>query len=132
VTVALLIVGTLASGLVVAAPWGYRARIGETIYAITDRRALVYRGIGWSLLWLEILPELHETLWSFDPVQIRARRKLSRYHGRTDLVFGGERHYHFTGKGALRDWVKVGFLGLRNVDEADQLLEQQFAQGGSR
>ena len=132
VTVALLVVSTMVVGLMVAAPWGYRARLHETIYAITDRRALVYRGIGWSLLWLEVLPDLHETLWSFDPVQIRARRRLERYSGRTDLVFDGERHYHFTGKGAIRDWVQVGFLGLRDVDEADRMLEVRFAQGGGQ
>ena len=132
VTVALLVVSTMVVGLMVAAPWGYRARLHETIYAITDRRALVYRGIGWSLLWLEVLPDLHETLWSFDPIQIRARRRLERYSGRTDLVFDGERHYHFTGKGAIRDWVQVGFLGLRDVDEADRMLEVRFAQGGGQ
>jgi hypothetical protein len=126
VVVACLVVGALVIGLIVSAPWGYRARLLDTIYAITDRRALVYHGIGWSLLWLDLLPELHETLWSFDATTIQARRRLRRYTGRTDLVFDGERHYHFTGKGAIRDWVQVGFLGLRDVDEADELLERQF------
>jgi hypothetical protein len=70
------------------------------------------------------LPELHDTVWSFDPIQIRARRRIPRFCGRTDLVFDGERHYHFTGKGAIRDWVQVGFLGLKDVEAVDALLEE--------
>ena len=122
--VALLAAGGLVIVLTVASPRQYRTRIGKAIYAITDRRAIVYDGFGWSLLWLDLLPELHDTVWSFDPIQIRARRRIPRYRGRTDLVFDGERHYHFTGKGAIRDWVQVGFLGLKDVDAVDQLLEE--------
>ena len=124
----LLIVSALVACLLITAPWRYRSRVLQTIYAITDRRALVYRGVGWSLLWLDVLPELQDTLWSFDQAQIRARRRIPRYNGRTDLVFDGERHYHFTGRGSIRDWVQVGFLGLENVDEPDQVLDQQFFQ----
>jgi hypothetical protein len=81
---------------------------------------------GWSLLWLEALPDLYNTLCSFDPRQVRARRKIARYQGRIDLVFGGENHDHITGKGQIRDRVQVGFLGLENADEIDRLLERHF------
>jgi hypothetical protein len=128
----ILMVSPFVAYLLIAAPWRYRTRVLQSIYAITDRRALVYRGVGWSLLWLEVLPELQDTLWSFDPPQIRARRRIPRYNGRTDLVFDGERHYHFTGRGSIRDWVQVGFLGLGNIDEADRLLDEQFLQDGIR
>ncbi|PYV17068.1 MAG: hypothetical protein DMG07_06615 [Acidobacteria bacterium] len=124
---AILVVSVMISYFLITAPWRYRRRILQTIYAITDRRALVYRGFGWSSLWLEALPDLHDMLWSFDASQIRARRRIARYQGRTDLVFDGERHYHMTGRGQIRDWVQVGFLGLANVDEVDRLLEAQFA-----
>jgi hypothetical protein len=121
----------LACGIIVyfliAAPWRYPQRIQQTIYAITDQRALVHQGIGWSLLWLEALPNLYSTLWTFDARQIRARRRIQRYDGRTDLVFSGESHAHMTGKGQIRDWVQVGFLGLKNVVEVDGLLEDHFA-----
>jgi len=125
---AILVVVVMIGYFLITAPWRYRQRILQTIYAITDRRALVYRGFGWSSLWLEALPDLHDMLWSFDARQIRARRRIERYQGRTDLVFDGERHYHMTGRGQIRDWVQVGFLGLENVDEVDQLLESRFAQ----
>jgi len=121
----------LACGIIVyfviAAPWRYPQRIQQTIYAITDQRALVHQGFGWSLLWLEALPDLYHTLWSFDARQIRARRTIQRYEGRTDLVFSGEGHAHMTGRGQIRDWVQVGFLGLKNVVEVDGLLENHFA-----
>jgi hypothetical protein len=128
---AILFVGGMVGHFLIAAPWRYPKRVLQTIYAITDRRALVYQGFGWSLLWLQALPDLYDTLWSFDVRQIRARRRIHRYEGRTDVVFGGEGHDHMTGRGQIRDWVQVGFLGLENVDEVDQLLESQFAHVGT-
>jgi len=123
----LLIVGSMIGYFLLAAPWRYPNRVLQTIYAITDRRALVHRGFGWSLLWLQALPDLHDPLWSFDARKIRARRRIDRYQGRTDLVFGGEPRYHMTGRGQIGDWIQVGFLGLANVNEIERLLESQFA-----
>jgi hypothetical protein len=124
---ATLLVGGMILYFLIAAPWRYPDRVLQTIYAITDQRALIYRGFGWSLLWLQALPDLYNTLWSFDARQIRARRRIRRYEGRTDLIFAGERRYHQTGRGQIQDWVQVGFLGLKDVDEVDRLLENQFA-----
>jgi hypothetical protein len=124
---AILLVASMILYFLIAAPWRYPDRVLQTIYAITDQRALVYKGFGWSLLWLQAVPNLYNMLWSFDPRQIRARRRLQRYEGRTDLVFAGERRYHQTGRGQIQDWVQVGFLGLKDVDEVDRLLENQFA-----
>jgi len=124
---AVLFVGGMIGYFLLAAPWRYPSRVLQTIYAITDQRALVYQGFGWSLLWLQALPALYNTLWSFDARQIRARRRIRRYEGRSDLIFGGERRYYNTGKGQIQDWVQVGFLGLGNIDEVDQLLEGHFA-----
>jgi hypothetical protein len=124
---AVLFVGGMIGYFLLAAPWRYPSRVLQTIYAITDQRALVYQGFGWSLLWLQALPALYNTLWSFDARQIRARRRIRRYEGRSDIIFGGERRYYNTGKGQIQDWVQVGFLGLGNIDEVDQLLEGHFA-----
>jgi hypothetical protein len=124
---ATLLVGGMILYFLIAAPWRSPDRVLQTIYAITDQRALIYRGFGWSLLWLQALPDLYNTLWSFDARQIRARRRIRRYEGRTDLIFAGERRYHQTGRGQIQDWVQVGFLGLKDVDEVDRLLENQFA-----
>jgi hypothetical protein len=124
---AILFVGGMILYFLIAAPWRYPDRVLQTIYAITDQRALIYRGFGWSLLWLQAMPDLYNMLWSFDARQIRARRKIRRYQGRTDLVFAGERRYHQTGRGQIQDWVQVGFLGLKDADEIDRLLENHFA-----
>ena len=129
---ALLFVGGMVGYFLIAAPWRYPHRVLRTIYAITDQRALVYQGFGWSLLWLQALPELYNILWSFEPRQIRARRRIRRYEGRTDLIFGGERRYYMTGRGQIPDWIQVGFLGLENADEVDQLLENHFADAEAR
>jgi hypothetical protein len=117
---------------VVLAPWRYRQRVGQTVYAITDRRALVHLGFGWSSFWFEAIPELRESLWSFDASQIVGRRRIERYAGRVDLVFDGERHRYTTGRGEIGDWVQVGFLGLRNTDEVEELLDRQFIGGGAQ
>jgi hypothetical protein len=123
----ILFAGGVIGFFLISAPWRYPERVSPTVYAITDRRTLVHEGVGWSLLWLDALPNLYNPLCSFDARQIRARRRIERYQGRVDLVFGGEGHNYFTGKGQIRDWVQVGFLGLKNVDEVDALLEKHFA-----
>jgi hypothetical protein len=123
----ILFVGGVIGFFLISSPWRYPERVSQTIYAITDRRALVHEGVGWSLLWLDALPNLYNPLCSFDARQVRARRRIERYQGRVDLVFGGEGHDYFTGKGQIRDWVQVGFLGLTDVDEVDVLLEKHFA-----
>lgn len=121
----------LILGVLLAAPWRYRARARRTIYAVTDQRAIVYQGFGWSPC--QMMPNLHEGLCSVDAGTIRARSLVPRYAGRTDLVFDGERHYHSTGRGRpLRTWVQLGFLALPNVEEVDQILEQQFPASGPR
>jgi hypothetical protein len=117
--------------LFLSAPWRYRSRANDTIYAVTDQRAIVYRGFGWSPA--QFMPALHEELCSVDAGTIRARRLIPRYAGRTDLVFDGERHYHSNGRGRkLRTWVQIGFLGLANVEEVDEILERQFPASGPR
>src|SRR4030095_3421835 len=125
---AVLLGGSLIVNFLIAAPGRYPERVLRAIYAVTDRRVLVYHGFGWSLLRLQALPNLYNTLWSFDPREIRARRRVPRYEERIDLVFSGENHNHMTGRGQIRDRVQVGFLGLKNIDEVDQLLEKHFAQ----
>ena len=122
----ILFAGGVIAFFLISAPWRYPERISQTIYAITNKRALVHEGVGWSLLWLDAMPNLYNPLFSFDTRQVRARRRIERYHGRVDLVLGGEGHNYFTGKGQIRDWVQVGFLGLEDVDEIDRLLERQF------
>jgi len=123
----LLFVGGVIGFFLISSPWRYPERVSQTIYAITNRRALVHEGVGWSLLWLDALPNLYNPLCSFDARQVRARRRIERYQGRVDLVFGGEGHDYFTGRGQIRDWVQVGFLGLTDVDEVDALVEKYFA-----
>ncbi len=56
-----LFVGGVVGYYVITAPWRYPQRILQTIYAITDQRALVHQGFGWSLLWLQGLPGLYNT-----------------------------------------------------------------------
>jgi len=60
-----LFVGGVVGYYVITAPWRYPQRILQTIYAITDQRALVHQGFGWSLLWLQGLPGLYNTLLLF-------------------------------------------------------------------
>jgi hypothetical protein len=55
---AILLVGGMILYFLIAAPWRYPNRVLQTIYAITDQRAVVYKGFGWSLLSLQALPDL--------------------------------------------------------------------------
>lgn len=75
---AILLVCGIIVYFLIAAPWRYPQRIQQTIYAITDQRALVHQGVGWSLLWLEALPNLYNTLWTFDA---RQSARAEEYNG---------------------------------------------------
>jgi hypothetical protein len=55
---AILLVGSMIAFFLIAAPWSYSKRLRRAVYAITNRRVLIYRGFGWSLFWLEALPDL--------------------------------------------------------------------------
>ncbi len=87
----------------------------HTIYAITDRRALVIRA-PW-----------HRTVRSFTGERLVSvvRREDSR--GRGDLVF--EREY-VQGRKGRTICQEAGFFGLANAREAEQFLPQAIA--GSR
>jgi hypothetical protein len=53
-----LFAGGVIGFFLISAPWRYPERVSATVYAITDRRTLVHEGVGWSLLWLDALPNL--------------------------------------------------------------------------
>ena len=55
----LLFVGGVIGFLQIRPLGDIRRESSQTVYAITDRRALVHEGVGWSLLWLNALPDLY-------------------------------------------------------------------------
>jgi hypothetical protein len=104
-------------------PWHVRRRLRQTTYALTDRRALIWKGVGWS--GPAAVPFLYETCYEFGPEALRCRSRRRRFGRRIDLVFGEE--IHRTGRGGRgRMVVEFGFLGLEDPEQAEELLERRF------
>ncbi len=82
-----------------------------TIYGITNKRLVVLKNLPWK-----------SELDSFFPTQIDAKKKARRKNGSGDLIFAviiernGKRTYE----------VEIGFLGVRDVDAVERLIENSF------
>jgi hypothetical protein len=119
----------LALGLALAAlgcfcllaPWRLRHRLRQATYALTDRRAVVFRGVGWSQQ--DMVPNLSKPWYSFGPRELCQRALKHRYGRRMDLVFGTETQRLGRGKAMTVD---IGFMGLEDPDLVEELLEQWF------
>jgi hypothetical protein len=103
------------------APWRVRRRLRQGTYALTNRRALILHGVGWS--WQDTVPTLSESWYSFGPQELSRRVLKRRSARRTDLVFGTESQRVGRGKSMA---VEVGFIGLADPAEVEELLEQRF------
>jgi hypothetical protein len=101
-------------------PWLAPRILRETTYALTDRRALIFKGVRWSPTGM--MPSLDEEWYMFGPESLRKRSRKRRYGRRVDLVFGEE--IRKTPKG--HTVVEIGFFGLPNPEQVNELLEQRF------
>jgi hypothetical protein len=104
-----------------SAPWRLRARLRQAAYVLTDRRAVIVRGVGWSRQ--DTVPTLAEPWYSFGPQELRHRTLKRRSGQRVDLVFGTETHRLGRGKSMT---VEIGFLGLADPIPVEELLEERF------
>lgn len=104
------------------APYMIGSRLNEVAYAITDRRGLVLTSP--HTYWNPV-PPLNdgETLSEFSPSQLQAYKKQWRDFGRTDLILHEEYQRAARGRG---EWIRYGFLGLENPDEAEQIIRKYF------
>jgi hypothetical protein len=122
-----LLIGLLfsAAGLyLLSTPCQARRKLRRTIYALTDRRALVLDGVGWS--GPSVVPYLREQCYEFGPEALASRSRRRRSARRTDLIFGEETH-RMGGKGGPQELVlEIGFVGLAEPDAVEALLEQHF------
>ena len=105
-----------------AAPWRLRRRLRKTVYALTDRRASILRGVGWTRQ--DMIPDLSEQLYSFGPPELCQRTLKRRSGRRIDIVFGTETHRIGRGKTMLVD---IGFMGLSDSGPVEKMLEQRFS-----
>jgi hypothetical protein len=102
------------SGL--SAPWTVRCMLARALYAVTDRRVLVIRGIGYAQS--AMAPPLTTEHYSFTPEQARARKVNKHRGGRVDLVLGVE--VQSGGRRSLH--VDVGILGAEDWAGAEAAL----------
>ena len=111
---ALVIAGVfvLIGGLMLTSPFWAIRKARNTVYAITNNRAIIFRK-GFSI-----------DIQSFGPEKLKDIIKKIRGDRSGDLIF--ERHvsYHHTSKGGTRRKVtETGFFGIPRVNEVEDMLK---------
>jgi hypothetical protein len=89
--------------------WTARAA-RRTIYAITNRRAVVWLAKGWGKTEVQ----------SFEPKRLLSLTRTERANGSGDLVFEQFRETH----GSSTTTIRRGFMGLSNVRDAEEVLRE--------
>ncbi len=117
-------IGFLLIGIYsISSPW----RIGRTVmrseYAITDRRVLVLRGIGWSSD--RGIAQAKKSVQAYESDAIRRRARRRRSKSRVDLIFGREVRPAFDGS---EKSLEIGILAISDWTEPERHLQEQFGQ----
>jgi hypothetical protein len=100
-------------GLLSSPFWAHR-KAKRTVYAITEKRALIFEG------------GMGTKVRSFAASALDSLERTERADGSGDIVF--ERQYYRGHKGGQRVRT-IGFLGIRAVREVEQLLEEARRSG---
>lgn len=103
----------------IAAPWRYRRLLGDAIYAVTSRRAIVIRGFLWGTR--VPLRGADEPEQSFDARQARDYQVL---RGGRDIALGGEWLPGSTGR---QHWAHSGFLAPDDPEAAEAAIRHLLA-----
>jgi hypothetical protein len=93
--------------LLATLPFGARRLADNTIYAVTDRRAILWQKIFWAF-----------HVRSFSPQQLAAMQRIERTDGTGDLIFE-QVPYHDEHGRHLRS---VGFTALARVRDVEDLI----------
>lgn len=102
-------------------PVRYSQRVGQAMYAVTNQRAIVQNGFGFSRR-MNLEESDRENAQSFPlssgggPPIVRRRRD-----GTADIVFAGESRG--SGRHSKR-YVEFGFFGIQDADSLTQILKQ--------
>jgi hypothetical protein len=104
------------------APYWYGRKAARTIYAITDRRAIVSEG--------RLFSSSGATVQSFLPERLTSMIRNERGDGSGDLIF----EEFTTRRGSGHTTTRRGFIGLLNVRDAEDVIRKSLldAQRGSK
>lgn len=92
-------------------PLWLRRRARRTVYALTDRRALILGGGGWG----------SRAVRSFEPEKLRDLRRVQHRDGSGDVIF--ERTWSNHGRNADQT-TDYGFLAVREVKDVEARVRQ--------
>jgi len=109
----LIAVFLLAGMLMLSSPYWAAKRAKNTVYAITDKRAVI------------ITKKRIIDIQSFGPDKLQDIIKRIRGDGSGDLIFERYVSSHHTSKGRTKQKVtEIGFFGIPKVNEVEDLLKQ--------
>jgi len=98
-------------GLVLlSAPYWTARAARQTVYAITDRRAIIWIPKAWG----------EKEVQSFEPRRLLSMTRKQRADGSGDLVFEQFRETH----GSSTTTIRRGFMGLADVRDAEEVLRE--------
>ena len=93
-----------------SAPYWTARAARRTVYAITDRRAIVWIGRSWRKTEVQ----------SFEPKRLLSLTRHQRGNGSGDLIFEQFRETH----GSSTTTIRRGFMGLADVRDAEDVLRE--------
>lgn len=102
-----------------SSPFWLRRMAARTVYVLTDRRAILFTG-G--------LRRGSMTVRSFQPDQLRQLQRNQNSDGTGDLIFTQDIDTGKNGNQYPRD---VGFIGIRDVKQVEELVRNLAAQTGT-
>jgi hypothetical protein len=91
-------------------PWWTARAARRTVYAITDRRAIVWIAQAWG----------RTEVQSFEPKRLLSLTRTERANGSGDLIFEQFRETN----GSSTTTIRRGFMGLRDVRDAEEVLRE--------
>lgn len=103
-------------GMLTSPIWMRRAA-RRTVYAVTDRRAIVCQGGVWGSV----------TVRSFGPSDLTDMTRVERAGGGGDLVFREHFTESYNSKGhRMSSRTRIGFIGIDGVREVENLIRAQL------
>jgi len=97
-----------------SSPYWVARAARRTVYAITNRRAIVWLNKGWGKTEVQ----------SFEPKRLLSITRTQRANGSGDLIFEQFREQC----GSSTTTIRRGFMGLANVRDAEEVLRETLLQ----
>lgn len=106
----------IIGGFIMAAPFRARSFARNTVYALTNRRAIVFQAGGWNTM----------TVRTFEPTMLHNLIRVENPDGSGSLIF----QENLVGYGRRASTHRYGFLGIDHVAHVENLIRDHLLRSG--